>query len=63
MSMGEREMPAEKWTRVFPVPFLDAIAPSMISQTDLGRRIGADAQRSVRGLWNCYCMELRVRNG
>jgi len=30
--MGEREIPAEQWTRIFPVPFLDAMAPSMISQ-------------------------------
>jgi len=31
-TMGEREMPAEQWTRIFPVPFWDAIAPSMMSQ-------------------------------
>ena len=31
-TVGEREMPAEQWTRIFPVSFLDVIAPSMISQ-------------------------------
>jgi len=30
--MGKREMPAEQWTKIFPVPFLDPIALSMISQ-------------------------------
>ncbi len=30
--MGEREMPAEQWTRIFPVPFLAAIDLSMILQ-------------------------------
>ncbi|KAH9992272.1 hypothetical protein BJV77DRAFT_1150176 [Russula vinacea] len=31
-TVGEREMPAEQWTTIFPEPFSDAIASSMISQ-------------------------------
>jgi hypothetical protein len=32
-TMGEHEMHAEQWSRIFPVKFLDAIAPSMIPQS------------------------------
>ena len=39
-TMGQRDMPADQCTGILPLPFLDAIALSMISQADLrdGRR-------------------------
>lgn len=72
-------MPAEQWTRIFSVPFLDVIAPSMISQAAPAifemedeaellreRRWYVTPSTFVEGLGpmlNTWVMELRVRNG
>ena len=77
--MGEREMPAEQWTRIFPAPFLDVIAPSMISQAVSAIFEMHDETESLRerrwyvtpstlaeGLaptLSTWVMEFRVRNG
>ena len=76
--MDEREMPAEQWTRMFPVPFLDAIAPSMISQAASAIFEMEDETESLReSRWyvtpstladglapmlKTWVMEFRVRN-
>ena len=33
--MGERVIHAEQWTRIFPVPFLNAITPSAIFASEM----------------------------